>query len=65
MTRCRSRATKLIVRIARVGIPSHRGDGGMALQARLTYPFGIVVEQDRALWAEDTHHHPIRRLPLE
>jgi streptogramin lyase len=37
----------------------------MALDAGLSYPFGIVADQDGALLVADTFNHRIRRLSLE
>lgn len=59
------RETKVIVRVAGAGIASYAGDGGVALDAGLSYPFGIVVDQDGALLVADTFNHRIRRLWLE
>lgn len=59
------RETKVIVRVAGAGIASYAGDGGMALETGLSYPFGIVFDQDGALLVADTFNHRIRRLSLE
>jgi sugar lactone lactonase YvrE len=59
------RDTKVIVRIAGAGIASYAGDGGMALEAYLSYPFGIVVDQGGMLLVADTFNHRIRRMSLE
>lgn len=56
---------KVIVRVAGGGVASYAGDGGMALEASLSYPFGIVADQDGALLVADTFNHRIRRLSLE
>ncbi|TKS61375.1 MAG: hypothetical protein EWM72_00513 [Nitrospira sp.] len=57
--------TRLTVRVAGAGIASFAGDGGTALEAGLSYPFGIVVDQDGALLVADTFNHRIRRLSME
>jgi sugar lactone lactonase YvrE len=59
------RDTKVILRVAGVGIASYAGDGGTALEAGLSYPFGIVLDQDGGLLVADTFNHRIRRLSSE
>jgi sugar lactone lactonase YvrE len=59
------RERKRVVRVAGVGVASYRGDGGSALEAGLSYPFGIVMDQSGALVVADTFNHRIRRLSLE
>ncbi len=65
LVRCWDRETKVIVRVAGAGIASCAGDGGTALEASLSYPFGIVFDQDGALLVADTFNHRIRRLSME
>ena len=55
----------VLVRVAGVGIPSYAGDGGTALEAGLSYPFGLVVDRDGALSVAETFNHRIRRLSRE
>lgn len=56
---------KVIVRIAGSGVASYAGDGGSALEAALSYPFGIVAGEDGTLLVADTFNHRIRQLSLE
>ena len=58
------RATKLIERIAGVGVPSYGGDGGAARDASLSYPFGIVMDRSGHLLVADTFNHRIREISL-
>ncbi|MEQ1796063.1 MAG: hypothetical protein ABL970_17960 [Nitrospira sp.] len=59
------RATGLVTRIAGIGFASSNGDGGAALEAGLSYPFGIVADGERTLLIADTFNHRIRALSLE
>ena len=59
------RTTGLVTRIAGIGSASSTGDGGMALEAGLSYPFGIVADGERTLLVADTFNHRIRALSLE
>jgi sugar lactone lactonase YvrE len=65
LVRCWDHDTKVIARIAGTGTASYSGDGGTALEAGLSYPFGIIVDQDGALLVADTFNHRIRRLSWE
>lgn len=56
---------KVIARVAGVGMASYGGDGGSALEASLSYPFGIVADLDGSLLVADTFNHRIRRLSME
>jgi hypothetical protein len=51
--------------LAGQGVPSYSGDGGVAREAGLSYPFGIVADRDGALLVADTFNHCIRILALE
>ncbi|MDF0676810.1 MAG: hypothetical protein P0120_21105 [Nitrospira sp.] len=51
--------------VAGQGVPSHSGDGGLAKEASLCYPFGIVADRDGTLLVADTFNHRIRTLALE
>jgi sugar lactone lactonase YvrE len=51
--------------IAGQGAPCYTGDGGVAREAGLCYPFGIVADRDGALLVADTFNHRIRALVLE
>ena len=65
LVRCWNHDTKMIARIAGSGAASFSGDGGTALEASLSYPFGIIADQDGALLVADTFNHRIRRLSLK
>ena len=54
------RITGCIERIAGVGVPDYGGDGGAALEAGLSYPFGIVRDRSGHLLVADTFNHRIR-----
>jgi sugar lactone lactonase YvrE len=47
------------------GVPCYSGDGGVAREAGLCYPFGIVTDRDGTLLVADTFNHRIRVLALE
>jgi sugar lactone lactonase YvrE len=51
--------------VAGQGVPSYSGDGGVAREASLCYPFGIVADRDGTLLVADTFNHRIRVLALE
>lgn len=56
---------RAIVRIAGSGMADFGGDGGSALEASLSYPFGIAADGDRGLVVADTFNHRIRGLSWE
>lgn len=58
------RITGRIERIAGVGLADYRGDGGAALGAALSYPFGIVIDHAGHLLVADTFNHRIREIAL-
>ncbi|MCG3777863.1 MAG: Serine/threonine-protein kinase PknD [Nitrospira sp.] len=58
------RTTKLIERIAGIGVASYGGDGGAARDASLSYPFGIVMDRSGCLLVADTFNHRIREIAL-
>ena len=58
------RSTGLIERIAGVGVAGDGGDGGAALEAGLSYPFGIVTDRDGHVLVADTFNHRIREIVL-
>jgi outer membrane protein assembly factor BamB len=58
------RSTGRLDRLAGVGIANYGGDGGSALEASLSYPFGIVVGSDGNLFIADTFNHRIREIVL-
>jgi hypothetical protein len=51
--------------VAGQGVPSYSGDDGLAKEASLCYPFGIVADRDGMLLVADTFNHRIRTLMLE
>jgi len=62
LVRCCESATKRIVRVAGTGVASYGGDGGTALNAGLSYPFGVVADASGRVLVADTFNHRIRRL---
>jgi sugar lactone lactonase YvrE len=56
------RTTGGIERIAGVGRASYGGDEGAALEAGLSYPFGIVVDRAGHVLVADTFNHRIREM---
>jgi DNA-binding beta-propeller fold protein YncE len=58
------RITGRIERIAGVGVASYGGDEGGALEASLSYPFGIVMDRAGHLLVADTFNHCIREITL-
>lgn len=51
--------------LAGQGVPSYIGDGGVAREAGLCYPFGITADRDGSLLVADTFNHCLRILALE
>ena len=58
------RITGCIERIAGMGVSDYGGDGGAALEAGLSYPFGIVMDRAGHLFVADTFNHRIREIVL-
>jgi len=58
------RITGRIERIAGVGVAHYGGDEGAALEASLSYPFGIVLDREGHLLVADTFNHRIREIVL-
>ncbi len=58
------RATGRLDRLAGVGVANFGGDGGSALEASLSYPFGVVVGPEGRLFVADTFNHRIREIAL-
>ena len=56
------RITGRIERIAGVGVADYGGDGGAALEASLSYPFGIVLDRVGHVLVADTFNHRIREI---
>lgn len=59
------RESGVAVCVAGQGIPCCSGDGGLAREAGVCYPFGIVADRDGTLLVADTFNHRIRALTLE
>lgn len=57
-----NRTTGRVDRVAGQGMSGYGGDGGPALDASLSYPFGIVVDQTGHLFVADTFNHRIRAI---
>jgi sugar lactone lactonase YvrE len=57
-------ATGCIKRIAGVGTAGYGGDEGSALEANLSYPFGIVMDRTGHLFLADTFNQRIREIVL-
>ncbi len=58
------RITGRIERVAGVGVAAYGGDGGAALEAGLSYPFGIVMDRAGHVLVADTFNHRIREIVL-
>jgi sugar lactone lactonase YvrE len=58
------RITGRIERIAGVGVAQYGGGEGAALDASLSYPFGIVMDRAGHLLVADTFNHRIREVAL-
>jgi DNA-binding beta-propeller fold protein YncE len=56
------RATGRMDRVAGIGEAMSGGDGGPAVKAGLSYPFGIVVDRSGHLLVADTFNHRIREI---
>jgi NHL repeat len=58
------RTTGRIDRIAGAGVPHYGGDEGAALEAGLSYPFGVAMDRAGHLLVADTFNHRIREITL-
>jgi len=58
------RSTGRLNRLAGVGVANYGGDGGSALEASLSYPFGVAVNPHGHLVIADTFNHRIREIVL-
>jgi DNA-binding beta-propeller fold protein YncE len=58
------RARAVLERVAGTGVAQFEGDGGVALEAALSYPFGVVVDRGEHLLVADTFNHRIREIVL-
>jgi sugar lactone lactonase YvrE len=59
-----NRITGSIERVAGVGVAAYGGDGGAALEAGLSYPFGVVMDRAGHVLVADTFNHRIREIVL-
>jgi len=59
---CRVGRDGIIHTVAGTGQPGYSGDGGPAVQARLTSPASVAVANDGTLYIVDTGNHVIRRV---
>jgi sugar lactone lactonase YvrE len=59
-----NRTSGRLERVAGQGKPQYGGDGGLALDASVSYPFGIVIDQAGQLLVADTFNHRIRGIVL-
>jgi DNA-binding beta-propeller fold protein YncE len=58
------RITGRIERVVGIGAARYGGDGGAALEAGLSYPFGIVMDRAGHVLVADTFNHRIREIAL-
>lgn len=54
------RHSRLISRVAGNGRAGYAGDGGMATDSSLNYPFGVAADQKGNIYIADTFNHRIR-----
>jgi sugar lactone lactonase YvrE len=59
------RKTQTFHRVAGTGEQGYSGDGGPALNAKLSGPKGLVYTSDGSLYLADTESHTIRRVDLK
>ena len=55
-------ATGELSRVAGTGIPGYAGDGGPALEARISQPTSIAVDRDDNVWFIDWDNNAVRRV---
>ena len=48
--------------VAGIGLPGFSGDGGLASQAKLNNPFGVIKTPDGTIYFCDTGNHRIRKI---
>jgi sugar lactone lactonase YvrE len=56
------RQKKIITRVAGSGSAGYGGDGGLPLESRLNYPFGLAVDHQGNIYIADTFNHRIRMI---
>jgi sugar lactone lactonase YvrE len=59
-----NRARATVERVAGTGVARFEGDGGAAVDAGLSYPFGVVVDDNGHLYVADTFNHRVRDIVL-
>lgn len=59
-----NRTSGRLERMAGQGMAQYGGDGGSALDASVSYPFGVVIDQAGHLIVADTFNHRIREIVL-
>ena len=47
------------------GVPGFTGDGGLATEAKIRGPFGVIMGPDACLYVCDTYNHCIRRISAD
>ena len=47
------------------GSDSASGDGGLATEAQLTFPYGVAIDSDGNIYIPDTENHRIRKVDTE
>ncbi len=52
----------IITTIAGNGKVGYRGDGGPATEARLSYPFGVLIAPNDDIYIADTENHVVRKV---
>lgn len=58
------RQSRSLSRLAGIGQATFGGDGGSALEAGVSYPFGLAVDHAGRLLIADTFNHRIREIPI-
>jgi sugar lactone lactonase YvrE len=48
--------------VAGNGVPGYSGDGGLAVNANISYPYGLAIDDSNNLYIADTDNHRIRRV---
>ncbi|MBW1781774.1 MAG: SMP-30/gluconolactonase/LRE family protein [Deltaproteobacteria bacterium] len=57
--------TGIITTVAGTGTGGYNGDGIAAVEARLSYPYGISVDSAGALYISDTYNHRVRKVDMK
>ena len=55
----------IINTIAGTGVDGYNGDGGLAAQAQLSYPYGLTMDNSGNLYIADTYNSSIRKITPE